>query len=94
MGVRMEVTMSKDFRLILGKLSMDIGFANVFFSAKADIINSYKLTSIEKNKLLELKKERFEAYKENVLQSCDCDSCCNGGQGKGECTECFCSCCQ
>lgn len=91
----MEMTMSRDYRYLMGKISMDFAFAEKFFTAKKNIIAKYNLTQNEINKLFSLSKERFEGYKKAInLKMCDCDSCCNGGEGKGNCSECFSSCCQ
>lgn len=62
----MDTVMSHDYRLLMGKISMDLSFA-----------------------------EKFQAYRKAIdLKTCDCDSCCNGGEAKGNCSECFASCCQ
>ena len=89
------MTMSRDYRYLMGRISMDFSFAEKFFDAKEDIIKKYNLTHKEIDKLLSLSKERFEGYKKTIsLKMCDCDSCCNGGEGKGNCSECFANCCQ
>lgn len=91
----MELTMSRDYRLVLGKLSLDLDFAEKFFTSPKEVLANFSLSNKEISKLLTLNKNRFEKYKEaNALRACDCDSCCNGGEGKGNCSECFTSCCQ
>lgn len=91
----MEAVMSRDYRYLLGKISMDMSFAEKFFAAKDEVLASFSLSQDELTKLKNLSFERFDAYRKAiVLKSCDCDSCCNGGEGKGNCSECFASCCQ
>lgn len=87
--------MSHDYRLLLGKISMDFSFAKRFFNSMEETLQGYSITDVEKANLLTLSAKRFEEYKKTiVLRSCDCDSCCNGGEAKGSCSECFSSCCQ
>lgn len=91
----MEIVMSRDYRFLLGKISMDLSFAEKFFASPDSVLAKYSLTKDEIKKLKGLSVERFEAYKKSLaLKSSDCDSCCNGGGGKGDCSECFASCCQ
>jgi len=91
----MENVLSRDYRLLLGKISLDLSFAEKFFTSMDEVLSNYSITAEEKTKLKGLSLERFEAYKKAIdLRSCDCDSCCNGGEGRGECSECFASCCQ
>ena len=91
----MEAIMSRDYRFLLGKISMDLSFAEKFFAAADSVLANYTLTTEEKTKLKGLSVERFEAYRKTIaLKSCDCDSCCNGGEAKGNCTECYACCCQ
>lgn len=91
----MDAVMSRDYRLLMGKISMDLSFAEKFFNSAEDVLKDYSITATEKSKLLGLSSERFQSYKKAiVLKSCDCDSCCNGGEPKGNCSECFASCCQ
>lgn len=91
----MELTVSPDYELILGKLSLDLNFAMEFFENTVEVMKNFKLNDHEKNQLMTLDKSRFEYYMENVImKSCDCDSCCNGGEGSGNCSECYSSCCQ
>ncbi len=91
----MEVSMSRDYRFLMGKISMDLSFAEKFFEATESVLANYNLTAEEKAKLKGLSAEKFEAYRKAiVLKACDCDSCCNGGEAKGNCSECFASCCQ
>lgn len=86
--------MSRDYRLILGKISMDLSFAESFFENAEETISKFTLNELEKSKLLSLDKKRFTAYRENIKRSGDCDSCCNGGEPGGGCSECSASCCQ
>lgn len=91
----METIMSRDYRFLMGKISMDLSFAEKFFAAADSVLKKYSLTSDEIAKLKSLSIERFDAYRRAiVLKSCDCDSCCNGGEANGNCSECFASCCQ
>jgi|GEM_PF-2376402 len=91
----MENVLSRDYRLLLGKISLDLSFAEKFFASMDEVLSHYSITPEEKAKLKGLSLKRFEAYKKAIdLRSCDCDSCCNGGEGKGSCSECFASCCQ
>lgn len=91
----MDIVMSRDYRLLMGKISMDLSFAENFFAKTDSVLANYTLTSEEKAKLMGLSAERFKAYRKAIfLNSCDCDSCCNGGEAKGNCSECFASCCQ
>lgn len=87
--------MSHDYRFLLGKISMDLSFAEKFFESMDSVLANYSLTSEETANLKALSFERFQAYKKAIiLKSCDCDSCCNGGEGKGQCSECYACCCQ
>lgn len=91
----METVMSKDYRFLLGKISMDLSFAKKFFESTETILKNYSLSIEEKLKLKSLSAKRFNSYVKAIeLKACDCDSCCNGGEGKGNCSECFASCCQ
>lgn len=91
----MDSVMSRDYRLLMGKISMDLSFAEKFFAAADSVLENYSLTSEEREKLKSLSVERFKAYRKAIaLKSCDCDSCCNGGEAKGNCSECFACCCQ
>lgn len=87
--------MSHDYRFLVGKISMNLPFAEKFFAAPDSVLAEYNLTSSEILKLKGLSAERFRTYMDAIiLRSCDCDSCCNGGEGKGNCSECFANCCQ
>ena len=87
--------MSNDYRFIMGKLSMDFSFAEKFFESAESVLANFNITSAEREKLLGIKPARFEAYRKVVaLRSGDCDSCCNGGDPSGSCSECSASCCQ
>lgn len=91
----MDAIMSRDYRFLMGKISMDLSFAEKFFEEKDSVLANYSLSSEEKDNLKSLSLKRFQAYKQAIiLKTCDCDSCCNGGEGKGNCGECFVSCCQ
>lgn len=91
----MEATMSHDYRLLLGKISMDLSFAEKFFSSPDEVLKKFSLSEAEQTSLRGLSVERFNAYRKAlILRACDCDSCCNGGEPKGNCSECFASCCQ
>lgn len=91
----MDAIMSRDYRFLMGKISMDLSFAEKFFEATDSVLANYSLSPEERAKLKGLSLERFQAYKQAiVLKTCDCDSCCNGGEGKENCSECFVSCCQ
>jgi len=91
----MNTTISADYSLILGKLSLDVSFAQKFFENFMEAVAGYDLTEHELDQLRSLDKDKFQYYMENILmKSCDCDSCCNGGEGSGNCSECFSSCCQ
>lgn len=90
----MENIMSHDYRMLMGKISMDLTFAEKFFAATESVLDEYSLTKDEREKLLSLSAERFNTYRKAIdLKTCDCDSCCSGGEGKGNCSECFASCC-
>lgn len=94
-GLLMVAVISRDYRFLMGKISMDLSFAEKFFSAADAVMANYSLTSEERENLKNLSFERFQEYKKSIiLKTCDCDSCCNGGEGKGNCCECFVSCCQ
>ena len=87
--------MSYDYRFLLGKISMDFQFAKEFFTNMDTILKNYNISDSEKLKLKSLSADRFETYRKSIeSRLCDCDSCCNGGEGKGTCSECFCCCCQ
>lgn len=91
----MEAVMSRDYRFLMGKISMDLSFAERFFEAVDAVLDNYSLTADERTKLKGLSFEKFKAYKKAVdARTCDCDSCCNGGGAKGNCSECGTSCCQ
>ena len=91
----MEAVMSHDYRYLLGRISMDLPFAESFFAAKDKILGNYTLSQEESTKLMSLSSARFDSYRKSiVIGFCDCDSCCNGGEGKGNCSECFACCCQ
>lgn len=91
----MDAIMSRDYRLLMGKISMDLSFAEKFFESAESVLAGYSITEEEKSKLMGLSAERFNAYRKAIdLKTCDCDSCCNGGEAKGNCSECFASCCQ
>ena len=91
----MDTVMSHDYRLLMGKISMDLSFAEKFFNSAETVLADYSITADEKLKLLGLSAEKFQAYRKAIdLKTCDCDSCCNGGGSKGNCSECFASCCQ
>ena len=94
-GIGMDTVMSHDYRLLMGKISMDLSFAEKFFNSAETVLADYSITADEKLKLLGLSAEKFQAYRKAIdLKTCDCDSCCNGGEAKGNCSECFASCCQ
>lgn len=91
----MDAVMSRDYRLLMGKISMVFSFAEKFFNSAESVLKDYSITAEEKSKLLSLSAERFQAYKKAInLKTCDCDSCCNGGGAKGNCSECTSCCCQ
>lgn len=91
----MVAVMSHDYRLLMGKISMDLPFAEKFFANMDSVLSNYSLTKEERSKLKGLSAERFQAYRKAIeLKTCDCDSCCNGGEAKGNCSECFANCCQ
>jgi|Wag4MinimDraft_7_1082656.scaffolds.fasta_scaffold04308_1 hypothetical protein len=91
----MATTAFSDYDLLLGKLSLDIDFAKKFISKPKAILSKYSLTNEEKRKLMNLDFKKFEnAINHTQVSSSDCDSCCNGGQPDGGCSECFAACCQ
>ena len=82
-GIIMDAVMSHDYRLLMGKISMDLSFAEKFFNSAETVLADYSITADEKSKLLGLSAERFQAYRKAIdLKTCDCDSCCNGGEAK------------
>ncbi|MCK8824025.1 hypothetical protein [Fuchsiella alkaliacetigena] len=91
----MAVATFSDYDLLLGKLSLDMEFAKEFIADPKAILAKYSLAPEEESKLMNLDFERFEnAINHTQVNSSDCDSCCNGGQPDGDCSECFAACCQ
>ncbi|MCF8001620.1 MAG: hypothetical protein K9K76_07190 [Halanaerobiales bacterium] len=91
----MAATTFNDYDLILGKLSLDIEFAKKFVSNPKSVLSKYSLTDKEEKKLLGLNFEKLKIAINHIkVSSSDCDSCCNGGQPDGGCSECFAACCQ
>jgi hypothetical protein len=84
-----------DFKKIIGKLCLDISYAIKFFENRELALAGCNLTLEERKILQDLNRSKLDKFLEqNVKMSCDCDSCCNGGEGSGNCSECSTNCCQ
>ena len=57
----MDTVMSHDYRLLMGKISMDLSFAEKFFNSAETVLADYSITADEKLKLLGLSAEKFQA---------------------------------